>query len=438
MPSLSSKHCLDLSHAVSCQSNSSGLDGVLTPPKTPENGQNVEKGKASLTLGGAEFAADPSDELTEMISVDIGLRTEPKEALQKILANGSDVEPMSIVPQLPQSYQGSYHLLEELGHGAWSVVYRGIEMLNSTLSGTGIAPDTPPDTPEISKQSSEANVLAVKVLARRDGKQILEQEACILTYLHSRFRSARHLVPFHGYDSSRCSIVMTCVPLTLEEHITDVAKAPFTTMKMYSPIIGAEGWSVLAIRLIDCLKFLQENRCVHGDVKPANILLQDSTKTENKTFQPLLCDFSSSQVLNEDSSCISEEVTAVTTEFTAPEILHALSPRRRQDDERAVCTYSTDIFSLGVTLLFAATGESPYAQARIRFQRTAMAEQGVPLQYAQTGDQALRVRQGKAVEQILRDALQQDGKQRVPARAWQERTKKIIGSWRDNAWVEGR
>lgn len=148
---------------------------------------------------------------------------------------------------------------------------------------------------------------------------------------------------------------------------------------MFDPVLGVAEWAHLARRSIQGLTFLHAARCVHGDVKPANILLRPSP---SGILTPLFCDFSSSRIVTTDDED-SPEITAVTTEYTAPELLSAL--HRRTPSTRAMANPAADVFALAVTLLVAATGESAHAAARMEVQKLAMVKEGIPIVFARGG-----------------------------------------------------
>ena len=105
----------------------------------------------------------------------------------------------------------------------------------------------------------------------------------------------------------------------------------------------------------------------------------------------------------------------MTPDFTSPELLASFYHR---NGSRAVATFASDIFALGVTLLVAATGESPYVSARMEIQKLAMAKEGRPMEFARAGDQASRVMKGRMVVKSLTRALEKDPMRRVSALEW--------------------
>lgn len=325
---------------------------------------------------------------------------------------------------VPRACSRRYQLLgsassgfQEYGRGVWSIVYRAVEAPGSHASGTVM---TPPTSPQQSPaQRSVDGILAVKAPSRRDAHAILEKEARILTFLHSHPGAASHLVPFHGYDEHEHSLILAAIPLNLE-HYTQAAAATarlnFSTRTMFDPVIGVEQWTQLAAHLIDSLNFLHRTGCVHGDIKPANILLHPTAES----LTPLLCDFSSASVHPTGLDAVSdpaeeaEEVSAVTTEYTSPELLTAL----HRGTARAIATPASDVFALAVTLLVAAMGESPYASARMEVQKLGMAKEGRPLDFARGGENASRAMRGRMVDRILTSAVEKNVEKRLSAEEW--------------------
>lgn len=387
----------------------------LTPPSTPPNPDN---NRAPVSADRVE--ARPS------IGFNLGVKPPQifrREAEQE-KAEGEQGTKLRL-------YNKEYELHEELGHGVWSIVYRATEHLDVTTI-PDMFPLSPPTSPTNGSAFSSNKVLAIKKPSRRDAHKILMNEARILTNLHSHDEALSYLVPFHGFNTAQNSIVLDAVPMSLETHTESARKPPFTTKAMFDPVIGPQEWADLAESLISGLTFLHSKGCIHGDIKPANILLR---LDENEKLTPLYCDFSSSRIIS--SVILSEdieEVSAVTAGYTSPELLETLHKR---NDNRAVVTFASDVFALAVTLLYATIGESPYACARMEFQKLGMAKEGVPLEYARRGEQASRVMEGRAVGKALEGGLAKDPKMRLKVEAWKSDVQDVVNSWRDKGWSRG-
>ncbi len=102
----------------------------------------------------------------------------------------------------------------------------------------------------------------------------------------------------------------------------------------------------LAVQLAEILQGLYENRVIHKDIKPANILIHPQTK------QIKLIDFSIASLLPKE-----------TQEISNPNILEGtlayISPEQTGRMNRGI-DYRTDFYSLGVTFYEMLTGKLPF------------------------------------------------------------------------------
>ncbi|NET28549.1 AAA family ATPase [Okeania sp. SIO1I7] len=102
----------------------------------------------------------------------------------------------------------------------------------------------------------------------------------------------------------------------------------------------------IAIQLVDILHKLYQNRVIHKDIKPANIVIHPQTK------QVKLIDFSIASVLPFE-----------TTEIQNPNLLEGtlayISPEQTGRMNRGI-DYRSDFYSLGVSLYQLLTGELPF------------------------------------------------------------------------------
>lgn len=315
------------------------------------------------------------------------------------------------------------------GYGAWSTVFKGVCHRRQT---SGLL------TPPLSPQRQGPLLVAVKQPARKDAHEILESEAQILNYLMAEEGSGQFIVPFFGILASDSSLVMAAVPLSLEEHIRKSAlsaKATRTTWNMTEPVIGMPSvWLDLTYKLVSGLSWLHDQAMVvHGDIKPGNILLDThsdhdvmdiATNSQGFPHQPLLADFSSSQRLN--GKITPNTLSALTPEYTAPELLSS----KVLSNPESTATKASDVFSLAVTLLVAATGNIMVYSGSV-FQRQAMATQGwMVIQTVQNGplEEGARVpRQGVVVRTLSRAVLRND-MERITAADWKLQMETTLGA----------
>ncbi|OCT47465.1 protein kinase domain-containing protein [Cladophialophora carrionii] len=297
------------------------------------------------------------------------------------------------------------------GTGAWSVVYKASTQARSRNVSAAL-------TPPLSPTNITPVIVAVKKPARRDAVAILKSEARILTYLRSVPESERYVVPFYGVVDE-ATIVLEAMPFSLEDHIrkcAGIAAQNFSTRTMTEPVVGSTAkWFALAQQLVSALAWLHNSaQVVHGDIKPGNILLSrvQGSGTEI-TFEPLFADFSSSQRLGLHETT-PNTLSAVTREYTAPELLNSKVLR----DPTSTATTASDVFSMALTLLVAATGQLLVYSGSV-FQRQAMATQGwMVLSHVRNGEGGTRVPRFGIVEKLLERALLKADMGRVSAQEW--------------------
>ncbi|KAE8350441.1 kinase-like domain-containing protein [Aspergillus coremiiformis] len=305
----------------------------------------------------------------------------------------------------------------EFGHGVWSVVYKASSRLSSKSPLM-----TPPSSP-----SGGGRVVAVKYPIRRDAHAVLDAEALMLTRLSRVPGSERHIIPFHGYISGSHSIVMSAVPLSLSTYIeeqADLAQKHKSTRTMFDPVEGMVQWQGLAKKLVAGLRWLHtEGQIVHGDIKPHNILLK-SRPTKNgveSPFEPLFVDFSSAHDIIGASLSAEKEtgasLMALTPPFAAPELLSVTSLTTPGTSPAP----ASDVFSLAVTLLAAATGDLLLYPGTSNMQRLAMAREGHRvIDFVRSGPNGSRVPRNGLVEQTIRPAVLKDPAQRIQPNEWVE------------------
>ncbi len=411
----------------------------LTPPPTPVRTEYKKASASADMLRGRAVLPLP----TEMAL------PETKVVLSGVSAVGeTKVKRPKWKDTVPRPYSRRYQLLgspstgyQEYGRGAWSIVYRALEIAEP-LDST--APVTPPGSPPPSPMLASINpMLAVKVPSRRDAHKILEKEARILTYLHSYPKASDHLVSFHGFDLSRYSLVLEAIPLNLETYAIAAGKAArlnLSTKTMFDPVIGTSEWVHMATSLIDGLAFIHAASCVHGDIKPANILFRPISTSTSLT--PVYCDFSSSYVgrrcskgtpphANHDGEDSNESdeyddeiepVSAVTLDYASPELIASLYPCVGD----AIATPASDVFALATTLIMVAIGESPYAGARMEVQKLGMAKEGRPLDFARGGDGASRIMRGRLVERVVKGGLAKEIEKRFGVGEWRAAVRDVL------------
>jgi len=374
----------------------------LTPPTSPRQSQSSHQRIQGLGLGGIDgrLLLGSVDETAPLTKTEVLQASQPGSSA--VLECPFDVEIMKDDNGCEQVY----------GTGAWSRVFKALGRNKSFVSS---AFQTPPSSPI----ANVPQLVAVKSPARRDAIAIIKSEAVILSHLASVEASEFYVVPFYGTLPTSDSLVLAAIPLSLEDHIKRCAiesQATQTIWTMSEPVLGnTKTWLHLAGRLTEALAWLHTTAGVtHGDIKPGNILLSPNLDLSSRfPYDPLFADFSSGQLLDLDVTT-PNTLSAVTCEYTAPELLSyaVLS------NPNSTTTPASDVFSLAVTLLVAATGEL-LVYPGSRQQRQAMASQGwYILSNARNGDQGARVPRHGIVDQVLERAVLRAGMGRIDAKSW--------------------
>lgn len=325
-----------------------------------------------------------------------------------------------------QIHHDSHDQPVEFGRGVWSTVYKA----SSVPKPTEIM--TPPSSPA----TSSGRIVAIKVPTRRDAYPVLETEARILTRLVRAAGAEHHVVPFWGIVPRSHALVMDAVPATLSGYIEEQAervKGQRDTKTLFEPVLGLQGWLGLCRALVCGLDWLHGNSIVHGDIKPHNILLRrvrdanDDNNTDNDTdlpYTPLFADFSSAHELH-TTAANTNTMTALTPPFTAPELL-VLSSLKSPD---IAPTPASDVFSLAVTLLAAATGDLLLYPGANNMQRLAMAREGHRVvEFARSGISGCRVHKDGIVERVVAPAVVKVPEERVGTVEWVDIANGICGS----------
>ncbi|KAE8154016.1 kinase-like domain-containing protein [Aspergillus avenaceus] len=376
----------------------------LTPPVTPTMGDISPScgSETSISSRSSSFVSEDG--------------SKPRDLYQKDL---HPLRPLQYSDDLEYLYDPKGRPIE-YGRGVWSVVHKA-----SSRPSSKTPLMTPPSSP-----AAGGKLVAVKSPARRDAHAVLDAEALALTRLNKIRGADHHIVPFHGYIPGSHSIVMSAIPLSLSTYIeekADIAQKHKTTRTMFDPVGGMAQWHGLAKKLITGLNWLHtEAQIIHGDIKPHNILLKSrpsntDLECDGFPYEPIFADFSSAH--NITGSSMSAEkatgtsLTALTPPFAAPELLSISS--LTSPDSRP--TTATEVFSLAVTLLAAATGDLLLYPGASNMQRLAMAREGHRvIEFARSGPNGSRVPRNGAVEQVVKPAILKDPSQRIRPDEWVE------------------
>lgn len=241
-----------------------------------------------------------------------------------------------------------------LGEGLWSTVYMAEQKPVQPVR-TGLSLLSPTKSPRISRKARAAStprLFAIKTPLRPDAKEIFHQEARVLTHLQRRPTSPNHIILFYGLDPRNSSLVFEAVIGGSLEDLTSRMKQMTEVARHLELITLFPG---IAFDLVNGLDFLHANGVVHADIKPGNVLLDISQHaTENKpVVRARYIDFSAAFIPAKGDSASN---AGGTWDYMAPE-------QMRIQPEWNIPTFASDVWSLGITLLYIMVGGSPYTAA---------------------------------------------------------------------------
>eukprot|EP00818_Percolomonas_sp_WS_P001236 CAMPEP_0117436518 /NCGR_PEP_ID=MMETSP0759-20121206/1048_1 /TAXON_ID=63605 /ORGANISM="Percolomonas cosmopolitus, Strain WS" /LENGTH=520 /DNA_ID=CAMNT_0005228119 /DNA_START=126 /DNA_END=1686 /DNA_ORIENTATION=- len=178
-------------------------------------------------------------------------------------------------------------------------------------------------------------VVAMKTLSGNSNdfeREFAEEWKVVRTLLHKNIVKTLHY--FHDRKTLTMGYVMELMDESLKEHLTKARrknqKIPLQKVLFY------------AIEIVKGLSYLHDNKKVHNDLKPANVLLRGTKEVK-------LCDFGAVRMRGS---------TAQSSVSSSQYTLAYVSPERMK---RGKYHRSADIYSFGVMLNEMLTGEEPFA-----------------------------------------------------------------------------
>jgi serine/threonine protein kinase len=296
--------------------------------------------------------------------------------------------------------------------GAWSTVYFAKPVAHSTKPA-GPSTSSPPGTPSGRSIDPACSLYVVKMTKGAGAKKVFGHEVKILTKLQQSEDSHEYIVPFYGVDERNSALVFEGVGRgPPEDPSLDGFVKRFTTMTEHERHKAFRELFVTAARdLVGGLKFIHAHGIVHADIKPANVLLdvQQTNSAQVRAIRARYIDFSASFCSGSDASH-----AGGTWDWMAPEQIYAY---------KEPPTFASDIWSLGITLLFILVGRSPYTETcgSDTFRIREAVKEGKPLQRARY-DPAVTERM-KSCQDLLdccKLALQKDRDSRSSAATWED------------------
>ncbi|KAF3890940.1 MULTISPECIES: trifunctional serine/threonine-protein kinase/ATP-binding protein/sensor histidine kinase [Nostocales] len=208
-----------------------------------------------------------------------------------------------------------YHITEELYNGSRTLVYRGYREADSLPVAIKLLKTPYPSFSELVQFRNQYTIA-----------KNLNYSGIVQTYSLEPFQNGYALVmeDFGG--------------ISLKDYFAHLQSLHTTSLQEFLQI---------AIALCNILYCLYQERIIHKDIKPSNILINPETK------QVKLIDFSIASLLpRETQTLISPNVLEGTLAYISPEQTGRMN--------RGI-DYRTDFYSLGVTFYELLTGELPFA-----------------------------------------------------------------------------
>lgn len=200
-------------------------------------------------------------------------------------------------------FKGRYQVGENLGSGGYGSVHKCTDRLG--------------------------NRFACKIVKQNHVSRYV-REVTVLKHLTSNYRIPRLHSEF--IDDGDCCLV------------TDLYRGGTVIDRIGSKVYSENTVKSIARGALRCLKVCHDNRVVHGDVKPSNLMFSDDSYDATLN----LIDYGNSVILTPDDTFIHTGSIEGTTWYMAPEQLN-----RR-------VYYQSDIWGLGVTVYQLLTGKMPF------------------------------------------------------------------------------
>ena len=276
---------------------------------------------------------------------------------------------------------GKYKIIGELGKGAMGIVYKGVD-------------------PDINRE------VAIKLIRFDMVSEDAEKEDAARRFIREAQSAGNlehpNIVTIYevGREDNQTFIVMQCVD-------GESLKQAISAGKKFSPVEVVD----LMTCLCDALELAHQNKIVHRDIKPGNILL-------DKQGRPYLVDFG---VARMEMSTMTQSGTIVgTPSYMSPEQIQGI-----RVDARA------DIFSLGVIIYEMLTGKRPFEGDHI-----------TTIVYKIMNEEPTNIREMKrdlpeGFEQVIKKALEKDANKRYQSCKELAADLKNLGAWSDRTISSG-
>ncbi|AFY44420.1 AAA family ATPase [Nostoc sp. PCC 7107] len=186
------------------------------------------------------------------------------------------------------------------------------------------------------------------------GIRAADQKSVVIKLLNREYPTFSELLQFHNQYTITKDLDFSGIvcPLSLEIYRNAYALVmpDFGGLSLREYLrnqkLGLQEFLIIALQMCDILHYLYQNRVIHKDIKPANILINP------KTHEIKLIDFSIASLLpKETQTLINPNILEGTLAY--------LSPEQTGRMNRGI-DYRSDFYSLGVTFFELLTGELPF------------------------------------------------------------------------------
>jgi serine/threonine protein kinase len=248
-------------------------------------------------------------------------------------------------PQWPKPGEdfGPFYVLEEIGFGAIARVYICLESELGNRSVVVKATPLPTSEASILGKLNHENIIPIYATGR-----VEERDLYYLSMPYCGRSTLADLVDI-GFQEG-CPRHDRCVELAAsrwtseEKWLSKKSRRP--RFAFFRDGTYVDGVLKLATQIADALEYAHQQKIVHGDLKPSNVLLTPDGK-------PLLLDFNLSQDFARRPA-----ICGGTLPYMPPEQLEFVA-EQLADDEKPIVDVMSDIYSFGALLYELLTGVTP-------------------------------------------------------------------------------
>ncbi|GBE94349.1 trifunctional serine/threonine-protein kinase/ATP-binding protein/sensor histidine kinase [Nostoc cycadae] len=186
------------------------------------------------------------------------------------------------------------------------------------------------------------------------GIRAADQKPVVIKLLNREYPTFSELLQFHNQYTITKNLdfsgIVNALGLEVDRNGYALVMEDFGGLSLREYLrnqkLDLQEFLIIALQMCDILHYLYQNRVIHKDIKPANILINP------KTHEIKLIDFSIASLLpKETQTLISPNILEGTLAY--------LSPEQTGRMNRGI-DYRSDFYSLGVTFFELLTGELPF------------------------------------------------------------------------------